>query len=407
MTPGEIAMAIAMGVLLIAGGYAIAYRAGRNREREREPSEAALFAGHADADAVDGERRMLAMLEEAVIVTDSSAKVLVANEAAIERGLSVDGLIVDAGIRDLVQEAAQSDAAVERELELARDSQRLHVAVTAQCTADDRVTVVCADTGYRRSVDRVRRDFVTNVSHELKTPVGAIMLLAETIDDAGDDVDMIRHFAARIGVEAKRLDGLVRRLIELGRMHGDRATTRRTVDARELVRQAIIDTEVTAGARHTMVRMRDDAGENHPLPVTVDAAAVHIALKNLVEKAINYSPEHAEVTVEVSRGEDQARIRVVDHGIGIPRQLQGRIFERFYRVDPARSRLTGGTGLGLSIASHHILANQGKLEVWSKPGEGSTFTVMLPLAMRDDDTPCNRDADAEGDPDGTGKEADR
>ena len=157
MTPGEIAMAIAMGVLLIAGGYAIAYRAGRNREREREPSEAALFAGHADADAVDGERRMLAMLEEAVIVTDSSANVLVANEAAIERGLSVDGLIVDAGIRDLVQEAAQSDAAVERELELARDSQRLHVAVTAQCTADDRVTVVCADTGYRRSVDRVRR----------------------------------------------------------------------------------------------------------------------------------------------------------------------------------------------------------------------------------------------------------
>ena len=294
-------MAIAMGVLLIAGGYAIAYRAGRNREREREPSEAALFAGHADADAVDGERRMLAMLEEAVIVTDSSANVLVANEAAIERGLSVDGLIVDAGIRDLVQEAAQSDAAVERELELARDSQRLHVAVTAQCTADDRVTVVCADTGYRRSVDRVRRDFVTNVSHELKTPVGAIMLLAETIDDAGDDVDMIRHFAARIGVEAKRLDGLVRRLIELGRMHGDRATTRRTVDARELVRQAIIDTEVTAGARHTMVRMRDDAGENHPLPVTVDAAAVHIALKNLVENAINYSPEHAEVTVEVSR----------------------------------------------------------------------------------------------------------
>ena len=174
MTPGEIAMAIAMGVLLIAGGYAIAYRAGRNREREREPSEAALFAGHADADAVDGERRMLAMLEEAVIVTDSSANVLVANEAAIERGLSVDGLIVDAGIRDLVQEAAQSDAAVERELELARDSQRLHVAVTAQCTADDRVTVVCADTGYRRSVDRVRRDFVTNVSHELKTPVGAM-----------------------------------------------------------------------------------------------------------------------------------------------------------------------------------------------------------------------------------------
>ena len=141
--------------------------------------------------------------------------------------------------------------------------------------------------------------------------------------------------------------------------------------------------------------------------MTVDAAAVHIALKNLVENAINYSPEHAEVTVEVSRGEDQARIRVVDHGIGIPRQLQGRIFERFYRVDPARSRLTGGTGLGLSIASHHILANQGKLEVWSKPGEGSTFTVMLPLAMRDDDTPCNRDADAEGDPDGTGKEADR
>ena len=265
------------------------------------------------------------------------------------------------------------------DIELDGGPQARHIAVTAQPISACRVAVVCADTGYRRNVDRMRRDFVTNVSHELKTPVGAIMLLSETIADAGDDVEMIRHFAGRIGMEAQRLDGLVRRLIELGRMSNPGERPKQTVDARDLVHGAIADTEVTAAARHTDVRMRDGAVDR-PLAVCVDAAAVHIALKNLVENAINYSPEHSDVTVDVTQADGHVRIRVIDHGVGIPSPLQGRIFERFYRVDPARSRLTGGTGLGLSIANHHIRANGGTIEVWSKPGEGSTFTVALPLA---------------------------
>lgn len=376
-----VGIVVGLGAALFAALVAslIAYQAGRARERDRSPSVAALFDGVADPDAVDGERRMLAMLGESVIITDVHGNVIVSNTAAAEHGLVFDGRLTDDGVRGLIASAVEGHEPVHADIELDGGPQARHIAVTAQPISACRVAVVCADTGYRRNVDRMRRDFVTNVSHELKTPVGAIMLLSETIADAGDDVEMIRHFAGRIGMEAQRLDGLVRRLIELGRMSNPGERPKQTVDARDLVHGAIADTEVTAAARHTDVRMRDGAVDR-PLAVCVDATAVHIALKNLVENAINYSPEHSDVTVDVTQADGHVRIRVIDHGVGIPSPLQGRIFERFYRVDPARSRLTGGTGLGLSIANHHIRANGGTIEVWSKPGEGSTFTVALPLA---------------------------
>lgn len=376
-----VGIVVGLGAALLAALVAslIAYQAGRARERDRSPSVAALFDGVADPDAVDGERRMLAMLGESVIITDVHGNVIVSNTAAAEHGLVFDGRLTDDGVRGLIASAVEGHEPVHADIELDGGPQARHIAVTAQPISACRVAVVCADTGYRRNVDRMRRDFVTNVSHELKTPVGAIMLLSETIADAGDDVEMIRHFAGRIGMEAQRLDGLVRRLIELGRMSNPGERPKQTVDARDLVHGAIADTEVTAAARHTDVRMRDGAVDR-PLAVCVDATAVHIALKNLVENAINYSPEHSDVTVDVTQADGHVRIRVIDHGVGIPSPLQGRIFERFYRVDPARSRLTGGTGLGLSIANHHIHANGGTIEVWSKPGEGSTFTVALPLA---------------------------
>lgn len=376
-----VGIVVGLGAALLAALVAslIAYQAGRARERDRSPSVAALFDGVADPDAVDGERRMLAMLGESVIITDVHGNVIVSNTAAAEHGLVFDGRLTDDGVRGLIASAVEGHEPVHADIELDGGPQARHIAVTVQPISACRVAVVCADTGYRRNVDRMRRDFVTNVSHELKTPVGAIMLLSETIADAGDDVEMIRHFAGRIGMEAQRLDGLVRRLIELGRMSNPGERPKQTVDARDLVHGAIADTEVTAAARHTDVRMRDGAVDR-PLAVCVDATAVHIALKNLVENAINYSPEYSDVTVDVTQADGHVRIRVIDHGVGIPSPLQGRIFERFYRVDPARSRLTGGTGLGLSIANHHIRANGGTIEVWSKPGEGSTFTVALPLA---------------------------
>ncbi len=376
-----VGIVVGLGAALLAALVAslIAYQAGRARERDRSPSVAALFDGVADPDAVDGERRMLAMLGESVIITDVHGNVIVSNTAAAEHGLVFDGRLTDDGVRGLIASAVEDHEPVHADIELDGGPQARHIAVTAQPISACRVAVVCADTGYRRNVDRMRRDFVTNVSHELKTPVGAIMLLSETIADAGDDLEMIRHFAGRIGMEAQRLDGLVRRLIELGRMSNPGERPKQTVDARDLVHGAIADTEVTAAARHTDVRMRDGAVDR-PLAVCVDATAVHIALKNLVENAINYSPEHSDVTVDVTQADGHVRIRVIDHGVGIPQPLQGRIFERFYRVDPARSRLTGGTGLGLSIANHHIRANGGTIDVWSKPGEGSTFTVALPLA---------------------------
>lgn len=373
-----IAVALTAAVVL-AIATVCAYRAGRAHERDRYPRMPALFGGFADADAIDGERRMLAMLEEAVLIADAHGNILAANAAAGSYGIVTDGHLTDDGVRGLITDAAAAQPEAAAELTVADGARTRRIAVRAQPIGDRRTAVVCADTGHRRDAERMRREFVTNVSHELKTPVGAIMLLAETIDDAGDDVEMIRHFACRIGAEAKRLDGLVRRLIELGRMQDDGAREQRLVDVRDVVAGAIADTDVAAAARHTDVRMRDDAA-GVPLTVAVDAGGMRTAVKNLVENAIHYSPEHASVTVAVDAVDGAARIRVVDHGVGIPPALQQRIFERFYRVDPARSRLTGGTGLGLSIARHHIIANGGKMDVWSKPGEGSTFTVVVPLA---------------------------
>ncbi len=373
-----IAVALTAAVVLAIASVC-AYRAGRAYERDRSPRMPALFGGCADADSIDGERRMLAMLEEAVLIADAHGNILAANAAAGAYGIVTDGHLTDDGVRGLIADAATAQSEAAAELAVTDGARMRRIAVRAQPIGDGRTAVVCADTGRRRDAERMRREFVTNVSHELKTPVGAIMLLAETIDDAGDDVEMIRHFAGRIGAEAKRLDGLVRRLIELGRMQDDGAREPRLVDVRDVVAGAIADTDVAAAARHTDVRMRDDAA-GVPLTVAVDASGMRTAVKNLVENAIHYSPEHASVTVAVDAVDGAARIRVVDHGVGIPPALQQRIFERFYRVDPARSRLTGGTGLGLSIARHHILASGGKMDVWSKPGEGSTFTVVVPLA---------------------------
>ena len=376
-----VGIVVGLGAALLAALVAslIAYQAGRARERDRSPSVAALFDGVADPDAVDGERRMLAMLGESVIITDVHGNVIVSNIAAAEHGLVFDGRLTDDGVRGLIASAVEGHEPVHADIELDGGPQARHIAVTAQPISACRVAVVCADTGYRRNVDRMRRDFVTNVSHELKTPVGAIMLLSETIADAGDDVEMIRHFAGRIGMEAQRLDGLVRRLIELGRMSNPGERPKQTVDARDLVHGAIADTEVTAAARHTDVRMRDGAVDR-PLAVCVDATAVHIALKNLVENAINYSPEHSDVTVDVTQADGHVRIRVIDHGVGIPSPLQGRIFERFYRVDPARSRLTGGTGLGLSITKSIIeQKHNGTIGMDSRPGEYTRFTISIPI----------------------------
>ena len=242
-----------------------------------------------------------------------------------------------------------------------------------------RVLVMAEDEAASRRVDAVRRDFVANVSHELKTPIGAIGILAETIEAASGDPDQVIHFARRLQRESARLAELVSQIIELSRLQSsDPMLSREVVEVEEIVDEAIGRTQETAEARRiNLVRAAVPCAR-----VLGDRRQLIDAVVNLVQNAINYSDDNARVVVAAAQvrdeDDDHVEITVTDNGIGISQEDQERIFERFYRVDYGRSRESGGTGLGLSIVRHIALAHKGSVRVWSRPRRGSTFTLRLP-----------------------------
>lgn len=242
-----------------------------------------------------------------------------------------------------------------------------------------RVLVMAEDEAATRRVDAVRRDFVANVSHELKTPIGAIGILAETIEAASGDPEQVIHFTRRLHRESARLAELVNQIIELSRLQSsDPMLSRQVVDVEEIIDEAIGRTRETAEARRiNLLRTAVPCAR-----VLGDRRQLIDALVNLVQNAINYSDDNARVVVAATRMSDEegenVEITVSDNGIGISQEDQERIFERFYRVDYGRSRESGGTGLGLSIVRHIALAHQGSVKVWSRPRQGSTFTLRLP-----------------------------
>jgi two-component system sensor histidine kinase SenX3 len=240
------------------------------------------------------------------------------------------------------------------------------------------VLVLAEDQTESRRVEEVRRDFVANVSHELKTPVGALALLAETVEDAADDPEAVRRFAGRMRYEASRLTSLVKDLITLSRIQAAEPVPDPVpVKLDAVVAEALDRCRMKAGARGIELAAATEGG----LVVLGDEDLLVTALRNLLENAVDYSPEHTRVLVSTKRAsEHTVEISVADQGIGIPERDRERIFERFYRVDPARSRATGGTGLGLAIVKHVTAAHGGNVTVWSKVGAGSTFTLRLPLA---------------------------
>jgi len=242
-----------------------------------------------------------------------------------------------------------------------------------------RVLVMAEDEAATRRVDAVRRDFVANVSHELKTPIGAIGILAETIEAASGDPEQVIHFARRLHRESARLAELVNQIIELSRLQSsDPMLSRQVVEVEEIIDEAIGRTRETAEARRiNLVRTAVPCAR-----ILGDRRQLIDALVNLVQNAINYSDDNARVVVAATRMSDDegenVEITVSDNGIGISQEDQERIFERFYRVDYGRSRESGGTGLGLSIVRHIALAHQGSVKVWSRPRQGSPFTLRLP-----------------------------
>jgi two-component system sensor histidine kinase SenX3 len=253
------------------------------------------------------------------------------------------------------------------------------------------VLVLADDVTESRRLDTVRRDFVANVSHELKTPTGALALLAEATEQASDDPEAVRRFAQRMNHEATRLGGLITELIDLTRVQ-DSGPLREPVEVSldGVVAEAIDTTRMAADARRITVTTGGSPG----LTAYGDREQLVTALKNLVANAIAYSPEGTRVAVATRTSDDQVEVSVTDQGIGIPDADLDRIFERFYRVDPARSRQTGGTGLGLSIVKHVIANHGGEIAVWSIEGEGSTFTMRLPSPQEEPTRPFSAEDDA-------------
>jgi two-component system sensor histidine kinase SenX3 len=239
------------------------------------------------------------------------------------------------------------------------------------------VLVLAEDQTESRRVDEVKRDFVANTSHELKTPVGALALLAETIEDAADDPEAVRRFASKMRQEAQRLTNLVQDLITLSRIQAvEPVPDPRPVELDMAVAEAVDRIRMKANARGITLATVGGRG----LSVLGDEDLLVTALRNLLENAVAYSPEKTRVVVTTRKtAEGNAEISVADQGIGIPERDLERIFERFYRVDPARSRATGGTGLGLAIVKHVMAAHNGKVTVRSVEGAGSTFSLYIPL----------------------------
>jgi two-component system, OmpR family, sensor histidine kinase SenX3 len=334
----------------------------------------------------------LVALGVGVLVLDGADAAVVTNPAAAELGLIGEpGERVHPSIRALAGQVRRAGTVRDVELELLRPNGsgepsgvRVRV-VPLRGTGypAGHVAVEASDVTEAHRVARVRRDFVANVSHELKTPVGALTLLAETLVEAADDPVATRRFAERIHHESQRLARLVKELLELSRLQGaEPLPVSRPVSVDRVVAEVVDRARTAAAARRIEIRVAGRRG----LTVYGTESQLVTAVANLVENAIAYSGEGTTVRLSRQRTGGQVEIRVADEGIGIAAKDLDRIFERFYRTDQARSRVTGGTGLGLAIVRHIAVNHGGRVEVASTPGAGSTFTLRLP-ARSPDDTP--------------------
>lgn len=361
-----------------------------------------------------GVREMLEVLSTAVVVLDDTEAVIQASPAARRLGLVRDGWLAVPALARLVSDVrsgTRDDAPAEIEVPgreppngqqdpLGQQSRALRVRVVPLTgTRPERSgplwVVLADDVTESRRTEAIRRDFVANVSHELKTPVGAISLLAETVADAADDPEAVRRFSGRIQREAARLVDLVQEIIDLSRLQSTEATRESgPVDVDTVVAEACDRVRTTAEGRRTRLVV----GAPSHARVRGDQDMLVTALRNLVHNAVIYSPEDSRVGIAARVRDGVVELTVTDQGIGIPAGEQDRIFERFYRVDPARSRRTGGSGLGLSIVKHTAVKHGGSVSVWSRPGRGSTFSLRLPALGADDDpAPSSHGGRAGGD----------
>jgi two-component system sensor histidine kinase SenX3 len=377
----------------VAGGTAVAVITNRRRPRPEPAVTPDVLPAGADA--------VLSALQSAAVVVDASERAVWAAAAAYTLGLIHDGRLADEEVVRGVRGVRATGRVVTLDLQprrRRRGGPRVVLSVRVAPLTDDLVLVLADDRSEAARVDDVRRDFVANVSHELKTPAGALSLLAEAVEGAADDPEAVVRFAGRMQHEAARLASMVNELIELSRLQDDDARAHaEVVELDDVVAEALDFVRTSALAKQIDLRTAGEPG------VTLVGVREQLttALRNLLENAVAYSPERTRVVVSVQQvhgeGPDRVELSVADQGIGISEADQARIFERFYRVDPARSRATGGTGLGLAIVKHVCVNHGGEVVVWSTEGAGSTFTLRLPARL-DDDPADDQPAQAPADP---------
>jgi len=319
---------------------------------------------------------VLSVLRSSAVVVNDDDTVLKASAPAYALGLVRGTALLSAELADLVHQVRRDGQIRETELVMTRaGSPARHVTARVAPLGSRLVLALVEDRTRERRVEAVRRDFVANVSHELKTPVGAIRVLADAVADAAEDPEAVRRFAGRMLIESDRLTQLVLQIIELSRLQGDEPLEApEAVDVDAVIATAVDTSAIDADKKRITVL----TGGTEGLQVFGNEEQVLAAVANLVSNAVAYSDPGSSVSVTTKAERGSVEISVVDQGIGIPQDEIDRIFERFYRVDPARHRSTGGTGLGLSIVKHVAATHGGEVRVWSVEGQGSTFTLALP-----------------------------
>lgn len=339
-----------------------------------------------DRDAVDDDldatverlERALDAIPQGVAICDGSGSILFHNETGAHYSSARHGdALVEAAIDDLLMRAVVGDACVET-VELFGPPRRTLV-ITAVPLHPDRIgsgaVAIIDDVTDRRHLEAVRRDFVANISHELKTPIGALALLAETLVDEPDP-EVGARLTGRIVTEAHRVGRTVEDLLELSSIEAEDSRVREPVPVDEILAAAVARIGPAADQRSIAIDVKDVA---HEVAVRCDRRQLVSALFNLLENAVKYSPDDSSIVVSAEASERLVDLVVEDHGIGIPTRDLERVFERFYRVDQARSRETGGTGLGLAIVRHVVNNHAGEVLVTSREGEGSMFTLRIPI----------------------------
>lgn len=326
---------------------------------------------------------VLSVLRSGAVVVDDRDQVVKASAPALALGLVHGDRVAPDDLATVISQVRRDGQIREIEFALERRSGRPRTVTARVAPLSSRlVLALVEDRTEERRAEEVRRDFVANVSHELKTPVGAIRLLAEAVCDASDDPVAVERFAGRMLTESDRLSRLVQQVIELSRLQADEPLEApAVVPVDKVIARSVETIEMDAISSNISVVTGGTPG----LHVFGNAELISAAVTNLVANAVTYSGPGSTVVVSAESVQDMVEISVVDRGIGIPPGELDRIFERFYRVDPARHRSTGGTGVGLSIVKHVAAIHGGDVRVWSVEGQGSTFTLSLPRSEQEED----------------------